>query len=401
MAAPAIGQAQRVSLGDDDDDDDDDADNANGADPCLHRAMSLVDDVKETLGSGSYAQLSGLLKDLHQEQEARSASEDLRTAVNIVAECPVAINTRLCCKYISNDYFIAALVKRKHKEMKALYVKGQPRLRTLLATKWLEAIVREMLDVEAAISGGTFFKIRVALRALFVMRLGLLPLVLKRLALLKLTPKTLYAHHFGETPEEGDCGTGPNPMQTLAQEPRMLRWFLGLPETAPYPVLDASCETIAPFGSVRWQLIIKAHISGGDDPLVNWPCTCVRCDHPGLPVMPPNERQARFEKIYKSVNQWPITVFADSRGIEFDSTEPLNKADARDFDVMGLRCRDPDRGGGEWWHRTRHGKRARSTAQLANSEVGEERPLDEPMAADLHTMPRKRNGHVRVYASEH
>ena len=122
------------------------------AETCLERTMGLVDDVKEGLGSGNYARLSGLLKDLHEEQEARSASQDLKTSVNMVAECPVAINTRLGCKYISNDHFIRSLVLRKHNEMKTLHVKGQPRLRTLLTNKWIEAIVREMLDVEAAIS---------------------------------------------------------------------------------------------------------------------------------------------------------------------------------------------------------------------------------------------------------
>jgi len=368
-------------------------------DTSLEKTMALVDDIAEQLGSGNYQRLSKLLKDVHQEHEANAASQELSTAVKVAAECPAAINSRLCCKYIGNDYFIRSLVLRKHDEMKYLYEKGQPRLRTLLTTKWLEALVREMLDVEAAISGVTFHKIRHCLRALFVMRLGLLPLVLKRLAALRLTPKTLYAHYFCETPVEGDDGDGPNPMQIVGHEPRMLRWFLGLPEAAPYPALNVSCEQIAPFGSPGWELIIKAHICGGDDPLVNWPCTCVECNHAGLPVMPPNERQARFEEIYKSVNQWPIKVFADARGIDFGGTEALNKADARDFDVMGLRCRDPENGGGEWWHRTRHGKRTRSMAQLDGGGEVREGDVwalwDEPMASDLHTMPPRRDAPVR------
>ena len=370
-------------------------------DTSLSKTMAYVESIAEQLGSGAYAQLSKLLKDVHGEQEADAASKELDTAVKVAAECPAAINSRLCCKYIGNDFFIRSLVQRKHDEMKYLYEKGQPRLRTLLTTKWLEAVVREMLDVEAAISGATFHKIRHCLRALFVMRLGLLPLVLQRLAALKLTPKKLYAHYFRETPVEGDDGDGPNPMQIVGHEPRMLRWFLGLPETAPYPALNVSCEKIAPFGSPGWELIIKAHICGGDDPLINWPCTCVSCNNVGLPVMPPNERQARFEEIYKSVNQWPISVFADARGIEFGSTEAFNKSDARDFDVMGLRCRDPENGGGEWWHRTRNGKRTRSQAQLVGGgEVKEGDMWDlwhEPMASDLHTMPSERNAPVRKF----
>jgi hypothetical protein len=381
-----------------DGDDDDDATQSN--DTSLERTMALVDDIAEQLGSGTYQRLSKLLKDVHQEHEANAASQELSCAVKLVAECPAAINARLCCKHIVDDHFIRSLVLRKQDEMKYLYEQGQPRLRTLLTTKWIEAFVREMLDVEAAISAATFHKIRHCLRALFVMRLGLLPLVVKRLAALKLTPKMLYAHYFGETPMEGDDGDGPNPMQIVGHEPRMLRWFLGLPETAPYPALDASCETIAPFGSVRWQLIIKAHICGGDDPIVNWPCACVKCNNVGLPVMPPNERQARFEEIYKAVNQWPIAVFADARGVDFGSTEALNRADARDFDVMGLRCRDPENGGGEWWHRTRHGKRAHSTAQVGGGggeagEGGAWAPCDKAMASDVHTMPHKRDAPVR------
>jgi len=101
--------------------------------------------------------------------------------------------------------------------------------------------------------------------------------------------------------------------------------------------------------------------------------------------MPPNERQARFEEIYKSVNQWPIAVFADAGGVDFASTERLSRSDARDFDVMGMRCRDPEEGGGEWWHRTRHGKRTRSLAQL-DGDNGVQGG-DNPMVADLHTMP--------------
>ena len=369
-----------------------DKDGEQDAEAPLFSAMSLIEDLAEQIGSGNYVRLSALLKQVHRNQEraekrcaSESCNQDVETAVEMVAQCPAAINTRLCCKYVGNDRFIGAVVKRKHDEMTSLLDKGQPRLLTLLSTKWLEAVVRELLDVEASISGATLHKIRHCLRAVFVMRLGLLPLVLKRLAALQLTPKTLFARYFCEPPVEGDCGQGPNPMQILDLEPRMLRWFLGLPETAPYPQLNPSCEKIAPWGSPGWELVIKAHISGGDNPLVNWPCTCVRCNNVGLPVMPPNERQARFEEIYKSVNQWPIAVFADAGGVDFASTERLSRSDARDFDVMGMRCRDPEEGGGEWWHRTRHGKRTRSLAQL-DGDNGVQGG-DNPMVADLHTMP--------------
>ena len=396
-----INHARNLLDGDDVDNEDEDVDEQD-AEPPLTTAMDLIEDVAGQIGSGNYVRISALLKKAHRNHERLekqraldSDTQDIATAIEMVAQCPQAINTRLCCKYVGDDHFIKAVVLRKHKEMKSLYEKGQPRLRTLLSTKWLEAIVREMLDVEASISGATFHKIRHCLRALFVMRLGVLPLVIRRLDALRLTPKTLFAHYFCEPPIEGDDGKGPTPMQIVGHEPRMLRWFLGLPETAPYPKLDPSCEQIVPFGSPGHTLILKAHIFGGDDPLVNWPCTCVRCNHPGLPVMPNNARQANFEKIYRAVNQWPISVFADASGVDFGSKEPLNRADARDFDVMGLRCRDPENGGGEWWHRTRNGKR--------KAEEDREDPwglLSDPMSSDLHTMPSDRSAPVRVSESK-
>jgi hypothetical protein len=73
-------------------------------------------------------------------------------------------------------------------------------------------------------------------------------------------------------PRVGDSGKGARAVELLALEPRLLRWFLGLKEDAPWP--SASTKSMTGW---RRKLLAAANSFGGEASLRGRPCRCATC----------------------------------------------------------------------------------------------------------------------------
>ena len=393
-----------------------------GQDTALCAAMSLLDDNAEQLGSGLYEQFGLLLKKIADEEVVRTAGKRAGVALDVVADMPSMINSGLGQEYLGSDLFMKSLAIAISENMSELAVLGHHRLRSLLSTKWKESFVREVLDIEATFNCRSYQKLRTGMRALFVMKLGLLPLVIARLKFLNMTPWKLFPNIFLRgTPEHGDeeC-LGATALQIVHEEPRMLRWFLGKPEEAPwpnpvYPGLEDVYSLWGPISSHE-SLVLAANKAGGDNPLVNSPCTCslcigsfteycsdtctrACCTGIGLPTLPQTEKQEEYEVRYREHNTWPIQSFNNYFAARFQATGSGNgdgghrdRSLAADLRVMD-RCRDKQKNAGAWWLRTRNGKRSRDEPQPPKL-LHDRGPYwvsihGPPMEADAHRLPRQ------------
>jgi hypothetical protein len=349
----------------------------------LVKMMTYIDDNQQQLGSGLYVNLANLFKAVRDENDATLEMQKELLAILNVVEMPVTIRSAHAKRFATKDSFFKTIADIKCMHMRHLGEMDQ-RARSLESSMWQEAFVREMIDPISAMVGAFYLtRLRNNVRFLFVMRIGLFPLVIKRLQALNLTALKLFPSFYGEECDEDDDKGGATPCDILSLEPRMLRYFFGLEEGAPWPNATVAFAAVAAAAGAAaavavihtlLKMLDTANDAGGDDTLVNSPCHCTRCLNNGLPTMPDNERQRTFVQNYRSANQWPITIFFNPAACKFRKSSDMSRGTLRDKHEMLTHCRDPKKGGGEWTCQTRSRKRPC-------------RRNDNPMTSDLHTLP--------------
>tara|TARA_B110000858_G_scaffold138672_2_gene157482 strand:- start:4078 stop:5118 length:1041 start_codon:yes stop_codon:yes gene_type:complete len=268
----------------------------------LSKLMEMLDGVSETLGSGNYVRMCAAIKTAVDAYEKDICNVRIGTKINLVSEYPFMINSTLCSMHSEDAHFLRLVAITKIDEMKMLELKKQPRLRSLMTSSWIKAFVNAMLDDKCCDNPLGYAKIRSGIVGLFYLRIGVLPYLLDRLAKKGITSRVLYPYVFGLNDNKDDEGGGAGIYHILENEPRMLRWCLGLKESdpwpdAPIPPRDASGKVLQM--PITQQLIVVANSFGGDNSLINSACTCINCQGDGLPTMPQNISQRVYEKMHE------------------------------------------------------------------------------------------------------
>ena len=236
----------------------------------LHATMDVLDDHKIDLGSGGYHLLSMKLKNVHDAIKIDRRRAEWTMALRLLVEAPEAANTMLLRHLVADESFATAMVRYKARDV----ARFDPKQAALVSELWSRTLVESMLLKESTRSGSTLVEMRLGLKTLLMTKGNMLRKIVRRLNALGVTPADLIPHDVRPLSSiRGDRGGGPRALELLAHEPRMLRWFVGVDETAPWPQVD-SCTQLW-----KKRLIHAANAFGGERSLRGRPCRCRACSN--------------------------------------------------------------------------------------------------------------------------
>ena len=241
-------------------------------DPNIRAMMDAIDDHAPNIGSGGYTLLANRLKDLADCIDEKETCARRTLARDMIVEKAACIGVLAVYPYTHDPEFMQGVVRAKALELQE-YTTG---CAAVLGSEWKQQLAETVLENR---SPELFLRLRLGMLSLLVARSGFLHPIVERLAALKVTPEMLFAKELNAPIPEEDEGYGPTARDLLQYEPRLLRWMLGRAPLSPWPVLRDTrreCER---------RLIRHANAKGGDDPLINAPCECPRCEGLSIPTM--------------------------------------------------------------------------------------------------------------------
>ena len=247
----------------------------------MDRMGEFLFDNAQTLNSGMYVDLCDHLNAVYDQIQIEKECANHFMSIRAVSSMPSSLNILPLRKFVKHRAFMPELVEFKMLELQKI---GNYRLRSALATAWKEEVVKSVLDDYAASHTELHMKVQWGVEALLKMKIGMLRLVTRRLDDLQFTPHMVF---FFDTTHVPSARTLPVRMPKLAAclslEPRLLRWVLGMEEHEPWPTTREIVGPVtASSTALRNALIEFSNAFGGDDPLINNPCTCSSCKNNGL-----------------------------------------------------------------------------------------------------------------------
>ena len=239
----------------------------------LHAAMDVLDNHADKRGSGPYCELAREMKSVADSMCAHEAATQRAFAIEVLVDVPAAAAAKGVDKFMRDHEFVSTLVHRKGVQLQSY----EPLSAAIMGHAWKVEITEALILFG---DSSTLVDVRRGVLTLLVARSGFLPQIVNRLNTEGVTPRMLCPLDLNETPVSGDCGARPLAEDILQNEPRMLRWLLGMGELEKWPQLVAGEDST----HVN-KLVQIANNGGGDDENVNEPCACDDCMGVRIPTM--------------------------------------------------------------------------------------------------------------------
>ena len=312
----------------------------------IRRLMETLDDNAAGIGSGPYASMAKDLQHLFNLEEQRKEVDVSAFGLTMACEHPMGINSTKLISLLKDDAWVLRVVIAKKVEHEHLIAQGQPRLATIFTRQWMRAFAEAAIDRHSLLAASGLCKIRWGIRALFVMRVGMLPFVVDALNALDLKPKELFAEAWGLDPPAGDPGLGPTAEQLLQLEPRFIRWLLGVREHHEWPSVAHTWQ--------NWTdddvgLLELAERMGGNNVLINSPCSCARCGETNFRFMPQTKVQEAHERGVVA-DYGALDWFPPMLATRFVAPEPCDVHTWFERRFMRDHCKDWRRWDRPRWH---------------------------------------------------
>lgn len=267
-------------------------------DDAINDFQHYLFDNADKFNSQTYLNLCNNLMKVHEQVEDVHDQANCILCVRAVSSMPSSFNCAPVRQHVHNSEFWAALIAYKARELQRV---ANFRLRSALATSWKQDLVESVLDDYSAVHTNLYGKIQSGIEGLLQMKIGMLPLIIRRLDALNMTPNMLFdtANVFSVTNLHEES---PVLAACLRLEPRFLRWLLGMRENDAWPRTSPITNPERALSILISNTLIEySNECGGDNLLVNQPCTCCKCANIGIIELEDDDQRKFHVSVYNKI----------------------------------------------------------------------------------------------------